>query len=171
MLLFLPLPPFKHFRNVKSCQPWLCWGKKKISLEELGDVFFMWSQNPEGRYGGEGKSRSLTKASFIPNFNEALPLNSSNHTKNQPTWLGFPMFGPSVYLMLSLCCFPAMALPVFSKTDKLQICSINLFGGADGLRRLFIKIFLLQLLIIASNLCGNRHMKSGFPRISVSRAD
>lgn len=42
MLLFLPLPPFKHLRNVKSCQPWRCWGKKKKkSLEELGDVFFL----------------------------------------------------------------------------------------------------------------------------------
>lgn len=62
-----------------------------------------------------------------------------------------------------------MALVVFSKVDKPQICKINLFGNTDRLREDFSSGF--AVAVVASNVCGKGQMKSGFMRISVSRAD
>lgn len=63
----------------------LSFAEKRNPLRSLGMCFICDLKTLRARYVREGKRRSLTKASFIPHFNEALPLNSSNHTKFQPT--------------------------------------------------------------------------------------
>lgn len=42
--------------------------EKKKSLEELGDVFYMWSQNPEGKVREGGKEEVINKSFLYPTF-------------------------------------------------------------------------------------------------------